>query len=190
MLPKGKGFWAGMLVFQIVYGAAVFLATRAYLESEPEPESSHTFEAPVAGPSDWQSAATLETLTSLATTDQAMPTDPATISLLADQHYRDRNYALAAEYYERLLNFDPGNAEVRNNLGLTLHYSGRSREALTVLGENVAEHPEHQRSWLTLGFVNSQLGDAAASRRALEMAISLDPASDVGQSAQRMLDGL
>ena len=91
---------------------------------------------------------------------------------------------------ERLSEFDPANADIRNNMGLNLHYSGQSSEALTVLAENVAAHPEHQRSWLTLGFVNSQLGDAAASRRALETAISIDPASDVGQSAQNMLDGL
>ncbi len=187
MLPKGKLFWAGILVFQIVYGVVIFLATRAYFENEPESSTMPT--APVAGLGDWQSAAMQEALSSL-TTNEAMPDDPATISFLADQHYANQEYTKAAEYYERLLGFDPGNADIRNNLGLTLHYSGQSTESLAVLAENVAAHPEHQRSWLTLGFVNGQLGDAPASRRALEMAISIDPASDVGQSAQSMLDGL
>ena len=59
-----------------------------------------------------------------------------------------------------------------------------------MLGENVEAHPEHQRSWLTLGFVNQQMGDSQAARRALDTAISIDPASDVGRSAQSMLDGL
>lgn len=187
MLPKGKLFWAGVLVFQVVYGAVIFVATREYYENEPE--SAIVPAAPVTRLEDWQSAATLEALSSL-TTDDAMPDDPSAISHLADQYYANQNYAQAAEYYERLLDFDPGNSDIRNNLGLTLHYSGQSTEALAVLAENVAAHPEHQRSWLTLGFVNGQLGDAAASRRALEMAISIDPASDVGQSAQSMLDAL
>jgi len=94
------------------------------------------------------------------------------------------------EYYERLLEIDPDNADLRNNLGLTLQYTGRTSEALAQLSENVARHPEHQRSWLTLGFVNRQAGDIAAAREALTTAVSLDATTDVGRSAQAMLDSL
>jgi len=187
MLTGSKRFWTGMIVFQVVYGAAIFAATRAYYGDEPR--ASTMAAAPVAEPGQWRPAVSPESLVSLTTKD-ALPDDPATISHLADQHFANKNYEQAAEYYERLLDFDPDNANIRNNLGLTLHYTGRSDEALVVLGENVVAHPEHQRSWLTLGYVNRQMGDIAAARRALEMAISVDAASDVGQSAQRMLDAL
>lgn len=186
MFSKGRQFWLGMLVFQIAYGAVIFVATRAYFERDPAPSALSANE--VADPADWGSVAVQDALSSLVP-EGAMPEDPATISHLADQYFANQNFAEAARYYERLLDFDPDNANIRNNLGLTLHYSGRSMEALQVLGDNVAAHPEHQRSWLTLGFVNGQLGDAEASRRALETAISLDPDSDVGQSAERMLNG-
>lgn len=191
MLPKSKQFWLGMIVFQLAYGAVIFAATRAYYERDAQPPTSAI--SPLAGlaaaPDGWRPAVSREVLTSL-TTDEVMPDDPVAIFTLAEQHFANKSYAQAAKYYRRLLDFDPGNADIRNNLGLTLQYSGRSTEALTVLGENVAQNPEHQRSWLTLGFVNSQLGDIPAARQALEMAISIDAASDVGRSAQRMLDAL
>ena len=191
MPPKSTQFWLGMIIFQLAYGAVIFAATRAYYERDSQLPTSAI--SPLAGlgadPGGWRPAVSPQVLTSL-TTDEPMPDDPATISRLADEHFANRSYAQAAKYYERLLDFDPDNANIRNNLGLTLQYSGRSTEALTVLGENVAQHPEHQRSWLTLGFVNRQVGDTAAARRALEKAVSLDAASDIGESAQRMLDAL
>ena len=191
MLPKSKQFWLGMIIFQLAYGAVIFAAARAYYERDAQLPASAI--SPLAGlaanPDRWRPAVSPEVLTSL-TTDEPMPDDPATISYLAEQHFASKSYAQAAKYYERLLDFDPNDANTRNNLGLTLQCSGRSTEALTVLGENVAQNPGHQRSWLTLGFVNRQVGDIAAARQALEMAISIDAASDVGQSAQRMLDTL
>jgi len=187
MLPKSKRFWTGMIVFQVVYGAVIFAATRAYYEDEARPPARVS--VPIADPGQWRPAVSLEALQGL-TPNAGIPDDPATILRLADQYYADKNYAQAARHYERLLDFDPSNPDVRNNLGLTLQYSGRTSEALAMLRESVTAHPEHQRSWLTLGFVNRQAGDLAAARRALEKAISIDAANDVGQSAQRMLDEL
>ena len=176
-----------MIVFQAVFGAIIFAATRAYYEDEARPPPR--ISVPIADPGQWRPAASLEALQGLPT-NAPMPNDPATILRLADQYYADQNYAQAARHYERLLDFDPDNPEVRNNLGLTLQYSGRPTEALAVLRENVAAHPGHQRSWLTLGYVNRQAGDLAAARRALGTAVSIDAASEVGRSAQQMLDEL
>jgi Tfp pilus assembly protein PilF len=122
--------------------------------------------------------------------DDRPPEDPQEISRRANEYFATRNYVQAAEYYQRLLAFDPENADVRNNLALTLAYTGRSGEALALLTENVTDYPQHQRSWLTLGFVNRQSGDVAAAREALTTAVRIDPDSDVGQSAQAMLDTL
>ena len=176
-----------MIIFQLVYGLAIFAATRAYYEDQPPPTAR--VPVPIPDPNDWRPATSLGTLQGL-TTNDLMPNDPATILSMADRFFAERNYAQAARYYERLVGLDPDNAVIRNNLGLTLHYTGRSAEALAMLGENVAAHPDHQRSWLTLGYVNSQTGDFAAARQALETAVRLDAASDVGRSAQSMLDAL
>ena len=92
--------------------------------------------------------------------------------------------------YERLLAFGPNNADVLNNLGLTLHYLGRSSEALGRLNEGVALDPGNQRIWLTLGFVNSQLGNVDEARAALSTATQVGTDESIRESARKMLDGL
>ena len=88
----------------------------------------------------------------------------------ADTLFREKQYDRAAELYARLLERNPDNVETRNNLGLTLFYLGRREEALRQLREGAAAHPEHQRIWLTLGFVSSQLGNVEEARTALTKA--------------------
>jgi tetratricopeptide (TPR) repeat protein len=112
------------------------------------------------------------------------------LSRQADVYFSNRQYAQAAEMYERLLAFDPNNAEIYNNLGLTLHYLGRSAEALQRLDEGVAVDPDNQRIWLTTGYVNSELGKIDQARGALANATLIGDNESIRQSAQQMLDNL
>jgi Tfp pilus assembly protein PilF len=81
-------------------------------------------------------------------------------------------------------------AEIYNNLGLTLYYLGRNDEALRWLNDGIAVDAEHQRIWLTLGFVNGQLGNFQQARVALTNATQIGNNESVRQSAMRMLDEL
>ncbi|MDH3491005.1 MAG: tetratricopeptide repeat protein [Gammaproteobacteria bacterium] len=116
--------------------------------------------------------------------------DPADISRQADQFFANRQFQQAANAYERLLRLEPENAEIHNNLGLTLHYLGRSDEALRRLNDGVAVDPENQRIWLTLGFVNSQVGNVEQARKALTTATKIGSNESIRQSAMRMLEAL
>ena len=89
--------------------------------------------------------------------------------------------------YEQLLVFSPNDAEIYNNLGLTLYYLGRSDEALRRLNAGVAVDPEHQRIWLTLGYVNGQLGNTEQARTALTNAAQRGGNESVRESAMKML---
>ena len=77
-----------------------------------------------------------------------------------------------------------------NNLGITLHYLGKSSEAILRLYEGVAIDPTHQRIWLTLGFVNSQIGDTVQARAALNTAAKINADNENGESAIKMLEEL
>lgn len=191
MISKDGLSWPAFVVTQIAIAALVFGATRAYYLREPAPPAPASASAPTAAadPSAWQPALSPDLVASL-TTDGEITDDPSTLSHLADQYFANGDYAKAAEYYERLLEFDPDNADLRNNYGLTLQYTGRTAEALEQLADNVARHPDHQRSWLTLGFVNRQAGDIAAAQKALTTAVGIDDDSTVGRAAQQMLDEL
>jgi len=186
-MSRNARFWISMAVFQVVFGLAVFTITRDYYKVENMPTES-SVETTVATP-DRFSSIDASLLGSLGN-DSAFPQDPLEISRRANEHFANGQYDKAADLYEKLLTMDPGNVDTLNNLGLTLHYIGRSQEALQKLNEGVTVDPNYQRIWLTLGFVNSSVGNIEAAREALSQALAMDPDNDVGQSASRMLDEL
>lgn len=189
MLRDSK-FWISMAVFQAFFGFAVFAITRDYYRQEaPKVRAHPSVISPSA--STWQgiSENDISRLAPAAFGAESVQ-DPAAISRQADDFFATRQYGQAANLYKRLLDFDPQNAEVHNNLGLTLHYLGRSDEALAYLNDGVALDSTNQRIWLTLGYVNSQLGNIEQARTALDKATDIGDSESIRQSAQRMLDEL
>jgi Flp pilus assembly protein TadD len=189
-MTRDAKFWAALAVFQVLFGLGVFAVTRDYYQQEPPKVRAHpgTTDRPA---STWQgiSETDISRLAPGAFT-AAAPQDPAEISRQADQFFANRQYQSAANSYERLLTFDPKNAEILNNLGLTLHYLGRSDEALLKLNDGVAIDPQNQRIWLTLGYVNSQLGNTEQARTALTTATETGTDESIRRSAMQMLEGL
>jgi tetratricopeptide (TPR) repeat protein len=116
--------------------------------------------------------------------------DPAALARQGDQFFAEQRYDLAAQRYRQAIDAGSRDANDYNSLGLTLHYLGRSAEALQVLNEGLALDSTYQRIWLTLGYVNSQLGNAGPAREALTTAVRMGPDNEIGQSAAKMLDSL
>ena len=184
-------FWISMAVFQGFFGFAVFAITRDYyavdVQKKPSRPPTIAQSAPV-----WPnsiSAAEIDRL-SLPGLGNLAPQDPIEIYRQAEQFFANRQYDRAAQSYEQLLAFSPNDAEIHNNLGLTLHYLGRSNEALQRLNEGVAADPENQRIWLTLGYVNSQLGNIDEARSALTKATQIGTDDSIRQTAAKMLQDL
>jgi len=189
MLRK-PAFWIAFALFELAFGTVVFLATRNHYMPMPVRPAAERPAAMPAVPA-WPGDATGSSAPPLGGfMAPASPDDPAALAQQADQYFADRQYDRAAELYARLLTLAPDNAEVYNNLGLTLHYTGRSTEALAKLSEGIAVDPTNQRIWLTTGFVNAQLGNIEDARTALSNALFMNPDNDVGRSAATMLEGL
>lgn len=184
-------FWIPMTVFQIVFGLTVFTITRQYYIQDPGNVSANSAEMrqPAFVWPDGQTGMN-STLLNSSTFSRSTAEDPVIIARQASQYFTNKQYDKAADLYERLLKFSPNNVETYNNLGITLHYLGRSTEALRRLNEGVAIDPTHQRIWLTLGFVNSQIGDTEQARTALTTAAKIDTNSEIGKSAVKMLENL
>jgi Flp pilus assembly protein TadD len=184
-------FWVSLAVFQVLFGLAVFAITRDYYIQDSNNVS--TYPPTVKQPnSAWPQDITESDIARLAPSvfgDSAVQ-DPVEISRQANQFFTNRQYQRAANSYERLLGFDPKNVEVLNNLGLTLHYLGRSDEALRRLNEGVSLDPENQRIWLTTGYVNSQLGNVEQARTALTTATQIGSDESIRRSAMEMLEAL
>ena len=187
---RNSRFWLAMAVFQVAFGLAVFAITRHYyiedevarVSSVPGHPTEDTWPEPNA-------ESDLENLISNFPGNSPID-DPVKISHQADEYFSTQQYDKAADSYRKLLKFDPENADTYNNLGITLHYLGRSAEALQVLNEGVVVDPSYQRIWLTLGFVNSQLGNTEQARTALTTAAQIGSDDSIRQSAMRMLEDL
>ena len=180
-----------MTVFQIVFGLTIFTITRQYYIPDSDNVSNEPTE--ISQPSFvWPDGITETNPAQLnsSTFSQSTIEDPAEISRQAGEYFTKKQYDKAAELYERLLVLGPNNVETYNNLGITLHYTGRSNEALRRLNEGIAIDPAHQRIWLTLGFVNSQLGNTKQARAALNTAADLNASNEIGKSAIKMLADL
>jgi tetratricopeptide (TPR) repeat protein len=178
-------FWIALVAFEIVFGLAVFFATRSYYTATPGARTGTppiATVAPAPGLSPWPNVA-------LTLPSGAPPTgdDPQSIAHEADELFAAKQYERAAALYERLIALDGSNAGLYNNLGLTLHYLGRSSEALERLATGAALDPQHQRIWLTTGFVNLQLGATEAARAALQKAASVGGDAAIRDSAEKML---
>jgi tetratricopeptide (TPR) repeat protein len=180
-----------MIVFQIAFGLAVFAITReVYMQdAQVARVTPKLMSKPWQGMGDAGGANNQFEVVPLVP-EQLMSDDPLEIARQADEYFGAKQYAMAAQLYQKLLGLGGGDVNTYNSLGLTLQYLGRSGEALQVLNEGIALEPGFQRIWLTTGFVNMQVGDLVQARAALNKAIELGPDNDVGQSAAKMLAGL
>jgi len=191
IMTRDAKFWISMTVFQVLFGFTVFAITREYYIHDADNVSAHpsTIDQSALG---WLNGITETDVTRLSSSafSEATVQDPVEISRQADEFFANKQYDRAADSYERLLAFSPNNVEIHNNLGLTLHYLGRSTEALRRLNDGVAADPANQRIWLTLGFVNSQLGNTEQARTALTTATQIGTDESIRQAAMEMLENL
>jgi tetratricopeptide (TPR) repeat protein len=190
-------FWITMVIFQAAFGLTVFALTRHYYLASAPPSPLPAWALGVGAalpiaPATPAGPFTLAPPLSLPPVASASPpsNDPAAISQRADAAFTGGNYAEAAALYDQLLAIDPQNVELYNNLGLTLHYLGKSNEALETLAAGLKLDPKHQRSWLTTGFVNLRLGNAAEARAALVKARDAGDDKQIRESAEKMLADL
>jgi Tfp pilus assembly protein PilF len=188
-MHQSAKFWILLAIFQTVFGVAVFALTRNfYIAGADGPVQNTVIESGRTQQGFNQSQQhDLKMLEALVSPAVNTTQDPAEISRLANTYFANKEYDKAAQQYQRLLSLNPGSADVHNNLGITLHYLGRSSEALQILDEGITVDPANQRIWLTLGFVNKGLGNVDEARAALTRAMQMGPDNDVGKSAASML---
>jgi Flp pilus assembly protein TadD len=180
-----------MVLFQVAFGLAVFAITREHYSQDVDIVGAHrpTIDQPALV---WPNNITETNIARLSSSVLSEPAiqNPLEISRQANESFSNRQYDRAADLYEQLLAFSPNDAEIYNNLGITLHYLGRSTESLRWLNDGIAVDAEHQRIWLTLGYVNSQLGNTEQARAALTTAAQIGSDDSIRQSAMRMLEEL
>lgn len=190
MLPKLTPLqWLVTLVFLGFYGFAVFAFTRDYYLRHPPrlapARAAAAHAAPVHPSVPAGTAPDTETAV-----DNLIASDPKLLAQEGDRLFRAERYEAAIRRYRQALALDADDIDTHNDLGLALHYIGRSDEALEVLRAGIERDPEFQRIWLSFGFIAAQSGRSQAARDAFAQAIAVDTDAAVTAEAQRMLEQL
>ena len=186
-MPKLSFFQAiGALAFLAFYGFAVFALTRDYYIRHPPSQAAVPAVAqPAAQVRPRPGAPTLSNDSSIPAS--IAETNPAILAQQADGLFGQGRYAEAIPVYRRILEVAANDLEAHNDLGLALHYTGQTAEALSILAQGTAKGPKFQRIWLTYGFVQSQAGNGEGAVAALTRARDLGPDTGIGKEAARLL---
>lgn len=184
-------FWLALGVMQVFVVLIVFLVTRNYyVHKIDEPNEKFSQSSKISEIAAMTKQGLETSQLDANTFNQYSAADPETILSRAQAAFQQRDFSTAAELYHQLHLFDQKNVDTLNNLGLTLHYIGRTDEALVRLKEGLSLDSGHQRSWLTLGYIYSQQGDSEQAKTALDTARTINPENEIGRSAASMLSQL
>ncbi len=126
--------------------------------------------------------------TGLTDRTKELPETPEALAALGDKYFEANRFEEAINIYKKALKLDPDDADTYNDLGLALHYTGKTAEAVEALKKGTETGPSFQRAWLSLGFVFAAAGRNEEARPALKKAIELDPDSTPGLEAKRILE--
>ncbi len=185
--------WLVFLLGLIFYGFTVFAVTRDYYLRHPlRPPALAQAGAPsqAQGPDMAQLGQQMRAALAddgAATAAAVASSDPDVLAREADRLFSAQRYAAAVPLYRRLVELTPDDVGAKNDLGLALHYAGDSTAGLEVLQAAAASAPDGQRIHLSLGFVALQAGALDTAEQALTRARDLDPTSDIGAEATRLL---
>ena len=117
-----------------------------------------------------------------------LPETPEALAALGDKYFEANRFEEAIDIYKKALKLNPDDADTYNDLGLALHYTGKTAEAVETLKKGTVAGPYYQRIWLSLGFVLVSAGRNEEAGPALKKAIELDPDSTPGLEAKKMLE--
>lgn len=116
------------------------------------------------------------------------PNDVAILTRLGDIYFDLKQFTQAVDYYKKVIRLKPDDADVYNDIGLSMHYLGDSAGGLKYIEDGLKKNPYHQRIWLTKGFILAYgMGDLDAARQAWEKTRALNPESRVGKAASEYL---
>ncbi len=113
--------------------------------------------------------------------------NPKELALLGDKYFEGSKFNQAIEIYKKVLELDPRDVDTYNDLGLAYQYVNRTDLAIDILQKGVKAGPSDQRILLSLGFVNMSAGNNTEAKTALKKAVELNPQTEIGQEAMRML---
>lgn len=172
-----------MITGVVILGLSVVLAAGGCSRKEESAQSAVQQEQQVPG---------IKNATLIADLEARLrddPKNPEVLWRLGDAYFDSKQFSESVKNYKKVLEVKPGEADLYNDLGLSLHYLGNSAEAVKYIDEGITKNPYHQRIWLTKGFILAYgMGDLEGAKSAWEKANALNPESQIGKAASEYLE--
>ncbi|MEF9476155.1 MAG: tetratricopeptide repeat protein [Candidatus Mariimomonas ferrooxydans] len=171
-----------MLLAVLTMSFVLFAVSNCSKEKTPRESPKESFVAgPIVDPDTGERA-----LLNLKQMEKSAET-PESLAILGDRYFESKRFQDAIDIYERVLKLNPDDVDTYNDLGLALHYIGKSDRAIDTLRRGTEVNPSFQRMWLSLGFVLTATEKNDEAKKALKKAFELDPHSEPGLEAKRIL---
>jgi len=129
----------------------------------------------VAGPVNLKNQADAQAAP-LLTQLKVQPNNPEVLTALGNLYYDAKQYPVAVDYYERVLQGQPGNVAVRTDRGTAYWYMGNADEAIAEFNKALTYEPNNPNTLFNLGLVKSQgKGDNAGAVADWEKLLKANP---------------
>ncbi len=184
--------------WQVVAGLAVIALVAFFVYTELQRD--HVSVQPVAQqqvPPAMMQQAPRVNLAPLEQAVAANPKDADALLRLGNGLHDNGAYARAIEVYERYLAIEPDNPDARVDMGVCYYELGKVdtaggarllESAKKEMELALKKRPDHQPAAFNLGIVALTMGDLESSNRWFKRAVELNPTSDLGTRAKRILE--
>jgi tetratricopeptide (TPR) repeat protein len=136
-------------------------------------------------------APVMQLLTQLKDRVKKNPRDIAALVDLGNLYFDAAKYAIAADYYGRVLALDPTNPDVRNDEAAALHATGHDLDALADVNRVLRERPNFPQALFNRGIILGSMGrrsDAIVAYHAFLHAAPRDAHAAAAQAAIKELE--
>jgi len=122
---------------------------------------------------------------------QAAPTNAAGLIALGNDQMDAHNYAQAITAYQEALKLEPGNVDVRVDLGTCYRGIGKPEDAIKEYKKAIAINPRHPNAWRNSGVVlSSDLHRDAEAAAAFKTYLEVYPDAPDKADIQAQIAGL
>ena len=118
------------------------------------------------------------------------PQNPAAILVLANALFDARDFVAAADYYSKVLEIDPSNANARTDLGTTFveRPTPDYDRAISEYKKVLELEPKHEPALYYLAIANLRKGNRAEAERVRSILTELNPTSELVSRLKKNLD--
>ncbi len=116
------------------------------------------------------------------------PNNAGLLENIGNLYYDSQQYPAAIDYYQRCLNLQPSNTDVRTDMATAIWYTGNADGAITEFNRSLAYEPTKSNTLFNLGIVLSQgKHDSAGAVAAWQKLLAANPNYENKEKVQQLI---